>query len=159
THVRRAQTPLVMRSNVCDRVAISGYWREAMTPSQNWFLRGSIHFKPRRRRSAGRLTDSAPVWCSEKAQQFLDWKTSAAPSSVARLFSQRLSATVFLPIIFTSHSRILQASERSRRCNKLSKARAFQRSKSITSMRTEQRRCSTTQPKARQSADYLTAFQ
>src|SRR6266436_139770 len=157
-HVPRAQTPLAMRSNACDPVDISGYWQEATTRSLNWSLQASIRFKPQRRRNAGRLTDIVQGWCSEKVPQFLDWKTSTAPSSVARLFLQRLSAMAFLPIIFTSHSRILQASDRIRRCNELFKVRTFQRTQSITSMRTERPRCSTTQPKARQSAGYLTAY-
>jgi len=110
------------------------------------------------------LQASTPEKCRPFDRQrtgmvLLHWKTSPAPGSEARLFSQRLSATVFLPIIFTSHSRILPASEPRRRCNKPSKARTFQRRQSITSMRTEQRRCSMTQPKARQSARYLTACQ
>src|SRR5438874_631852 len=70
--------------------------------------------------------------CAPKAPQFLRWKTSTSLANEVRLFWQKLSATAFLRIIFTSPSPILRASGRSRRWSELSKARTFQRTQSIT---------------------------
>ena len=123
-----------------------------MTLFRNWSSQGLIHFKPRHRRNAARLIDIAPAWCWEKAPPFSRWKISNSLESEARRSWQKLLATGFPRIIFTSRSRILPVSDRDRRWSELSRARKFQQTKSITSTHTERPRYLMTQPKERRSA-------
>src|SRR5438093_2407202 len=129
---------LVTRSNVYGWVDTSECWPEVMTHYGKWSLPASIRCKRPRQINAGRSTVIVQGWCWEKALRFWHWKISTSLNSEVRQSLQKLSATAFPPIIFTSHSRILRASDRNRRWSERSTARQFRRVTSITSTRTEQ---------------------
>src|SRR5437764_12582277 len=142
---------LVMHLNASGQLATSEYTPEAMTLSQNWFSRASIHFKRRRQKNAARLIDVVPVWCWAKVPPFLRWKILSSLENGARRSSQKLSATESPQIIFTSRSRILPVLNRDRRWNVLFRARRFLQIKWIPSMHKELPRFLMMQLKGRQT--------
>src|SRR5438132_9020958 len=119
---------------------------------RNWSSRALIHFKPRHQKNAAHLIDIVPAWYWEKVPPFSRWKILSSLESGGRLSWQKLSATGFPRIIFTSRSRILPVLDRDRRWNELCRARRFLQTKSITSTHTERRRYLMMQPKGRRSA-------